>query len=233
VGIWALLWVYELFCGYVIGLFLRETRAASFPRRLRVCECHTRVWVHLWMSRNEWVSHDKWISVTRLIHLCYMTHSYVWHSHMNKCHTTNEWVSHDSFICATQMNESCVRVTRVWVVVCECRTTHSFVLHDSFIRVKWLIHTRDMTLSSVRHDLFMCVFHDSFIWDEQPNDAKEHYFSAKRVLFLCQKSPICSLYMTVRIYTSIHIHTQIYMQTYTYKYQCTYIFLHYFTQIHT
>jgi len=62
--------------------------------------------------------------VTWLIHMCDMTHSYVWH---------------DSFICVT------------WLIHM-CDKTHSYVWHDSFICVTWLIHMCDMTHSYVWHD---------------------------------------------------------------------------------
>ena len=60
-----------------------------------------------------------------LIHMCDMTHSYVWH---------------DSFTCVT------------WLIHM-CDMTHSCVWHDSFTCVTWLIHMCDMTHSHVWHHL--------------------------------------------------------------------------------
>ena len=70
---------------------------------------------------------DSVMCVTRLIHMCDMTHSYV---------------RHDSFICVT------------WLIHM-CDMTHSYVWHDSFICVTWLIHMCDMTHSYVWHDSFI------------------------------------------------------------------------------
>ena len=88
--------------------------------------------------------------VTWLIHMCDMTHSYVWH---------------DSFICVTWLIHVCymthlVRetvVTRVTWLNHLCDMTHSYEWHDSFICVTWLIHMCDMTHLYVWHDLFKCV----------------------------------------------------------------------------
>jgi len=67
--------------------------------------------------------------VTWLIHMCDVTHSYVWR---------------DSFICVT------------WLIH-RCDMTHSCVWHDSFIGVTWLIHMCDVTHSYVWRDSFICV----------------------------------------------------------------------------
>ena len=70
-----------------------------------------------------------YICVTKLIQMCGMTHSYVWH---------------DSFIYVT------------WLIHM-CDMTHSYVWHDSFTCGTWLIHMWDMTHSYVGHDSFTCV----------------------------------------------------------------------------
>jgi len=60
-----------------------------------------------------------------LLHMCDMTHSYVWH---------------DSFICVT------------WLIH-KRDMTHSYAWHYSFICMTWLTHMRDMTHSHFqRHD---------------------------------------------------------------------------------
>ena len=65
-----------------------------------------------------------------LIHLCDMTHSYVWH---------------DSFICVT-----CPIHAGGWFIcvtwrIHMCDMTHSYVWHDAFMCVTWRIHMCDMT----------------------------------------------------------------------------------------
>jgi len=68
------------------------------------------------------ISFIRWVimpHVIQMIHMCDMTHSYVWH---------------DSFTCVT------------WLIHM-CDMTHLHVWHDSFICVTWLIHMCDMTHS--------------------------------------------------------------------------------------
>jgi len=95
--------------------------------------------------------HDSFICVTCLIHMCDMTHSYVWHDSfmcatwpIRTCDMTHSYVWHDSFTCVT------------WPIH-TCDANHPFVCHDSSIRATWPIHVCDMTHSCVWHDSFMCV----------------------------------------------------------------------------
>jgi len=77
------------------------------------------------------VSHDSFTRVTWLIHMCDMTHSYVWH---------------DSFMCVIGLEHT-------------CDVTYSYVRHASLIRVTrryvsiicvtWRVHMCDMTHSHV------------------------------------------------------------------------------------
>jgi len=77
--------------------------------------------------------------VTWLIHMCDLTHSYVWHdSFIHICDMTCSYVCHDSFI----------RVT--WLIHM-CDMTHLYVWHDSFI-----IH-QALQLQHVWRDSFICV----------------------------------------------------------------------------
>jgi len=69
--------------------------------------------------------HDSFMCAPWLIHMCAMTHSYVWH---------------DSFMCAP------------WLLHM-CAMPHPCVWHDSFICVTWLLHMCDMTHSRVFHAL--------------------------------------------------------------------------------
>jgi len=75
---------------------------------------------------NEWgVSQVTW-----LVHVCDMTHSYMWH---------------DAFIYDTW---------RIHI----CDMTHSYMWHDAFIYVTWRIHICDMTHSYMWHD--PCMLQD-------------------------------------------------------------------------
>ena len=97
------------------------------------------------------VSHDSFICVTWLIHMCDITHPYVWHDsficvtwliHMRDM--THSYVWHDSFICVT------------WHIL-RCDMTHLHVRHDSFIYVIWHIHICDMTDSNMWHGTIIWV----------------------------------------------------------------------------
>jgi len=101
------------------------------------------------------------------IHLCDMTHSYIWHTYewvSRMCNMTHLYVCHT---CAGAV-ESCV-----WCVWRNLRDmTYSLMWHDAFIwvwhnlfmRVTWLIHVCNMTHSCVSHDLFMCVTLVQELW---------------------------------------------------------------------
>jgi len=111
----------------------------------------------------------------RLLHMCDMTFSYVWHD-------------------PSKYSSSITRALNPGLQPSMCDMTHSYVWHDSFIRVTWLIyvfvpqHTcfqlgpaaLDVSQDSficvtwlihVWHDSFICVTwllhmrHDSFMWD--------------------------------------------------------------------
>jgi len=91
--------------------------------------------------------HDLFMCVTRRIHRCDMTHSYVWHDPftcvtwlIHICDMTYWHVWHDSF-------------TRVTWITQMCAMTHSYVWHDSFICTTCLIHMCDMTHSCVWFDV--------------------------------------------------------------------------------
>jgi len=66
-----------------------------------------------------WLIHDARICVCWFIHMCDMTHYYVWH---------------DSFICVT------------WLIIM-CDMTHSYVWHVLIMCVTWLNHMFDVTHS--------------------------------------------------------------------------------------
>ena len=84
---------------------------------------------------DHYVWHDSFICVTWLIHMCDMTHTYVWPlSHSCVARDSFVCVWHDSFICVT------------WLVHA-CDMPHSCVWHDSFEHMTCLMHTCAVTLS--------------------------------------------------------------------------------------
>jgi len=99
---------------------------------------------HIWMSHvthmsescltREWVRHarhDSFMCVIRLMHMCDMTHWYVWHDSLIcvtwLIHMTLWHVWHDPLICVT------------WLIHI-CDMTHSHTRHDSFMNVIQLIY---------------------------------------------------------------------------------------------
>ena len=121
-------------------------------------------WCHDWVCFCRYSTCVKYsICVTWLIHMCDMTHSYVWHNSficvtwlihvawpIHMCDMTHSYVWHDSFICVT------------WLIHM-CDMTHSYVVHDSFISVPWLIHMCGKTLSWVAWLIHMC---DRTLWSQ-------------------------------------------------------------------
>jgi len=89
---------------------------------------------------------DSSICVTWTLHMCDMTHPYVWHELL----TCDVWRIHT---CATRL------------MLHMCDMTYSHVWHELFTCATWLIHvcnmaqlyTSDMTDSRVWHDSLICV----------------------------------------------------------------------------
>ena len=101
---------------------------------------HTRIRIFTCVTWCSW--HESTTCMTRLIHLCDNTHSYV-------CHDPHVW--HDSLIYVTWRTHKCDVTHHI------CDMTDSYVWQDSFICVTWLVRMRDMTHSYVWHDSFICV----------------------------------------------------------------------------
>jgi len=88
--------------------------------------------------------HVTWHSlVTRLIHMCVVAHSYMWH---------------ESFICVTWHTLS----TATWLTALPRDTTISYVSRASFTYVTWLMHMCDVAYSYVWHDTHYQLRHDSW-----------------------------------------------------------------------
>ena len=116
--------------------------------------------------------------VTWLIHMCDMTHSYVWHDSFTCVNCLiHVWdISHSIW----EMRKShCTPFTSracVTLLIHVCDTTHPYVWHDSFICVTWLIHTCDMTHSNVTYSksrficvtwlVHMCDVTHSYVWHD-------------------------------------------------------------------
>jgi len=110
------------------------------------------------------------VCVTWLVHMCDMTHSYVWHDSfmcvtwlIHVCNMTHSCAPYDIqprvwHVCVTWLVHMCVmtRSCVTWLVHM-CDMTHSYERLDSFICVAWLAHMCDMTRSYVWHDPFMCA----------------------------------------------------------------------------
>jgi len=77
---------------------------------------------------------DTW--ATWLIHMCDMTHCYVWH---------------DAWICVTWLIDMCVM-------------THSCMWHDSLIRVTWLVRVCDTAYVYVVRGWFVRAMTHLYVW---------------------------------------------------------------------
>jgi len=105
------------------------------------------------------VCHDSVISATWFIHMCDMTHPYMWHDLFPYA----IWLICMCATCRCECIDMCacahVRI-HMWALahVClhmcdlththKCDVTHSNVRHDSSICVPWVIHTCDVTCTS-------------------------------------------------------------------------------------
>ena len=99
--------------------------------------------------------HDSSICVhdSLLVHMCDMTHPYVWLDLFIHVHS-HTW--HASSICVTWLIHRCTFAHVTWLIHM-CDMTRSHVWHDSFICVTWHIRMCDMTHSYVWYDSFICV----------------------------------------------------------------------------
>ena len=166
--------------------------------------------------------------VTWRIHVCDVTHSYVWH---------------DVFICVT------------WRIHM-CDMTHSYVWHDAFLYVTWLIHMYDMIFSwlicmcDMTWRIHMCdmphshvtwlihVWHPGYVTWERMSHMRTHMWHATftcDMIHSCEHPHLiiqtwhavfeCDIHMCDMthwyvwhddIYIFIHTHTHIYIYIYMY-----------------
>jgi len=98
--------------------------------------------IHMCAMTHSYVWHDSFICVTWLIHMCDMTHSYVWRD-VFICVNDSFICVNDSFICVTWLVHMCE-----WLIH-TCDMTRSYVWHDSFVRVTWHIYVRATWLIDV------------------------------------------------------------------------------------
>ena len=142
--------VYINMCTHVLCAPTSDTIFSAPDRYVHIYHVHT--YAHIYTCTYmyvTWSLDDSFIFVTWwLIHMCDMTHPYVWHDaficvtwiiHMcdttclymewliHMCDMTHSYVQHDSFICATRLIRT-------------CDMTHWYVWHDSLIRASWLVH---------------------------------------------------------------------------------------------
>jgi len=95
--------------------------------------------------------HTSALDSTESVHMCNMTHSYLWHDpfmcviwSIRMFDAIHSHVWHNSSVCV------------IWLIHM-CDMTHSYVWHDSFICVTWLIHMCDMTHSYLWQESFICM----------------------------------------------------------------------------
>jgi len=130
--------------------------------------CHTneRVMSHIWTSHVTRMHTRHPAFVAWLIHMCVVTHLYVWHDSflcvmwgIRMCDVAHS--CDDSFICAPRtphVAHMAPNSLHLWLIhMCDmthfffkmCDMPHSYVWHDSFTCVTWLICMWDVTHSCV------------------------------------------------------------------------------------
>jgi len=94
-----------------------------------------------------------YVCVTWLIHMCDITHPYVWHDSFILWHDPYLWVTWPIHMCdmihSSAWHDSCICVT--WPILM-CDMTHSHVWHDPSMCLTWPIHDCDMTHFRLGHD---------------------------------------------------------------------------------
>ena len=114
------------------------------------------------VTRDSFIS---WTWLTQLlcrcfIHMCDMTHPYVWPIHV--CDVAHSYVWRDSFICVTRLihlqvsSRERAELCHVWLIHM-CDMAHSYVWHDLFIGMTWIINMCEYSHSWVWCDSFICV----------------------------------------------------------------------------
>ena len=120
-----------------------------------------------------YVRHDSCNTVTRLMHMCDMTHSHMWN---NWCLFQLGWLSvkviyvwHDSCNTVTRLMHTCdVTHSYIWNSSCFlqlgsllrlhlCDMTHATLLPDSCTCVTWLTHIYDLTFAVSSLDPCWCI----------------------------------------------------------------------------
>jgi len=97
-------------------------------------------------------------SVTWIIHMCEITHSFVWHDSFTWAKRLIHSFAHKRGAAVYVMCDiHCSYVSNVAGLLNMCDISLSYVWHDLFICVTWLFYTCDMTPSEVWHDSIKCV----------------------------------------------------------------------------
>ena len=115
--------------------------------------------IHMCDMTHSYVWHDSFICVTWLVHMCDMTHSYVWHASPLRV----TWLAHFAwwdrdrrYVEVKSIVKSIVKSTGCTLKFLDCwfiGVTWLISTCDmAFIRVTWIMHTCDMTHSYVGHD---------------------------------------------------------------------------------
>ena len=132
-------------------------------------------------------------------HVCRVTHSYLW---LDSFKVWSGAIKICDMMHSYAWLDSCALLCVTWPLhVDMCDVTNAcwhagHQRHDSFIHETWLIHTRDMTHSYMRHDSFISY-----------------------------KCVIC-IHMCIYIYIYKYAYIHIYIYVYVYIYICTYIYIY-------
>jgi len=139
------------------------------------------------------------------MHMCDMTHSYVWHDSsiwvtwlMHVCNMTRSYVWYNWLLCVT------------WLIHM-CDMTCSYVWHDSSICVTWLIHKFNMT-----HPYGFCWYSFTYVTTcIYMADSTRSYTCGMTHSYLWHDSFIC---VTWHITQDASIYAYIYMCDMTHSY---------------
>jgi len=169
------------------------------------------IWYACVTCSNHMSEHDVLIRVTWRMHMCDMTHSYLWH---DSC-TCVTWVIH---MCA--MTCACVQhahICATWIIEI-CDMLHAYVWHDACKYVTWFVPTCAMTLTYMWCDSWRmtCGAGMPNNKDEQAlTDDQRAEVAAYMFIYIQTHIYVCMYIQAAYIYIPIYISTHIYISEYT------------------
>jgi len=142
-----------------------------------------------------------WTRVTRLLHMCVMTHSYVWHAWMicttcliHMCDMTHSHVWHDSFTCVTWLINTCACVcVCVCVCMCMCVCVYGHAIHTLvYCYVTNTLQHTATHVNTLQHTAthYNTLQHTATHCNKRSAEIVKRYPFEKLIGLFCKRAPI-------------------------------------------